>query len=93
MALADAKAPTPKRRRFNPSISWPAFTRAQDISPPICSTATLTDAAGEQLNDQYYSYQYDAEGRVIHSASTGQWQYPMYNALGQRVQDYRALTL
>jgi RHS repeat-associated protein len=26
---------------------------------------------------------------VKHSYSTGQWQYPMYNALGQRVQDYQ----
>jgi len=28
-------------------------------------------------------------GRVAHSSSTGQWQYPTYNALGQRVEDYQ----
>src|SRR5690348_6361649 len=39
--------------------------------------------------DQYFAYQYDAEGRVKYSVSTGQWQYPMYNALGQRVEDYQ----
>src|SRR5690349_23025569 len=42
---------------------------------------------GNQLNDQYFAYQYDAEGRVKYSVSTGQWQYPMYNALGQRVEE------
>ncbi|MGH7968122.1 MAG: RHS repeat-associated core domain-containing protein, partial [Limisphaerales bacterium] len=48
------------------------------------------DAAGNQLNDQYSVYQYDAEGRVTHSSSSGQWQYPTYNALGQRVEDYQS---
>jgi RHS repeat-associated protein len=47
------------------------------------------DAAGNQSNDQFFAYQYDAEGRVKYSTSTGQWQYPMYNALGQRVEDYQ----
>ncbi|HET7215935.1 MAG TPA: hypothetical protein VFL79_20255 [Terriglobia bacterium] len=55
------------------------------------SPVTVTyDAAGNQLNDQYSTYQYDAEGRVTHSYSTGQWQYPTYNALGQRVEDYQS---
>src|SRR5690348_16245728 len=47
------------------------------------------DAAGNQSNDQYFAYQYDAEGRVKYSVSTGQWQYPMYNVLGQRAEDYQ----
>jgi RHS repeat-associated protein len=53
----------------------------------IGSVTVGYDAAGNQLNDQYFTYQYDAEGRVTFSNSTGQWQYPMYNALGQRVRD------
>ncbi|HET9180462.1 MAG TPA: RHS repeat-associated core domain-containing protein [Terriglobia bacterium] len=55
----------------------------------IGSTAVSYDAAGNQLNDIWSTYEYDAEGRVKHSYSTGQWQYPTYNALGQRVQDYQ----
>ncbi len=35
-------------------------------------------------------YPYNAEGRVTHSSATGQWQYPTYNALGQRVEDYQS---
>src|SRR5690348_3087394 len=55
-----------------------------------CEAAGVSyDAAGNQLNDIWSTYEYDAEGRVKHSYSTGQWQYPMYNALGQRVQDYQ----
>ena len=41
------------------------------------------------MNDIWSTYEYDAEGRVTHSYSSGQWQYPTYNALGQRVQDYQ----
>ncbi|HET9177338.1 MAG TPA: RHS repeat-associated core domain-containing protein, partial [Terriglobia bacterium] len=47
--------------------------------------------AGNQLNDIWSTYEYDAEGRVKHSYSSGQWQYPTYNALGQRVQDYQGI--
>ena len=39
-------------------------------------------------NSREPDYEYDAEGRVKYSASTGQWQYPMYNALGQRVERF-----
>jgi RHS repeat-associated protein len=57
-----------------------------------CEAAGVSyDAAGNQLNDIWSTYEYDAEGRVKHSYSTGQWQYPMYNALGQRVQDYQGI--
>jgi len=47
------------------------------------------DLPGNQLNDIWSTYEYDAEGRVKHSYLTGPWQYPMYNALGQRVQEYQ----
>ena len=56
----------------------------------IGSAPVSYDAAGNQLNDIWSTYQYDAEGRVTHSSSSGQWQYPTYNALGQRVQDYQS---
>jgi RHS repeat-associated protein len=69
----------------------------------IGSQAVTYDAAGNQLDDQYNDYQYDAEGRVKLSSSLsnplsqcptsvtpGPWQCPMYNALGQRVEDYQA---
>ena len=46
-------------------------------------------AAGDLLWDGGSTYEYDAEGRVKYSTSTGPWQCPMYNALGQRVQDYQ----
>jgi len=55
----------------------------------ISNSGYTYDAAGNLLNDNTYTYQYDAEGRVTHSYSTGQWQYPVYNALGQRVEDYQ----
>jgi RHS repeat-associated protein len=69
----------------------------------IGSQPVTYDAAGNQRNDQYDSYQYDAEGRVKLSSSLsnplavcpttttpGPWQCPVYNALGQRVEDYQA---
>src|SRR5690348_2946022 len=55
----------------------------------ITNTGFNYDAAGDLLWDGGSTYEYDAEGRVKHSYSTGQWQYPMYNALGQRVEDYQ----
>ncbi|TAM80931.1 MAG: hypothetical protein EPN47_13685 [Acidobacteria bacterium] len=55
----------------------------------MTNTGFNYDAAGDLLWDGGSNYEYDAEGQVKHSYSTGQWQYPMYNALGQRVQDYQ----
>ncbi|HEV2245030.1 MAG TPA: RHS repeat-associated core domain-containing protein [Terriglobia bacterium] len=57
----------------------------------ITNTGFNYDPAGDLLWDGGSHYEYDAEGRVKHSYSTGQWQYPMYNALGQRVQDYQGI--
>jgi len=61
------------------------------------------DAAGELLWDGGSTYEYDAEGRVKLSyvltnpisqcpaaATPGPWQCPVYNALGQRVEDYQS---
>ena len=57
----------------------------------ITNTGYNYDAAGDLLWDGGSNYEFDAEGRVKHSYSTGQWQYPTYNALGQRVQDYQGI--
>jgi RHS repeat-associated protein len=69
-----------------PALSYDSSTNHLTF---IGGVPVTYDAAGNQSNDQFFAYQYDAEGRVTYSASTGQWQYPMYNALGQRVEDYQ----
>ena len=94
---------------FDGRLLW-HYTQATNASRyfhanALGSPGLATDAAGDQLNDQLFSYQYSAEGRVklSHSISNsvsqcstvdpstpGQWQCPMYNALGQRVEDYQA---
>ncbi|TAM80930.1 MAG: DUF2778 domain-containing protein [Acidobacteria bacterium] len=71
-----------------PAVSYNSGTNRMTS---IGSTGVSYDPAGNQLNDIWSTYEYDAEGRVKHSYSSGQWQYPMYNALGQRVQDYQGI--
>ena len=71
---------------YCPQVSFDASTNR------VTSIGSLTatyDAAGDMTYDGSCSFQYDAEGRVNYSSCPGQWQYPMYNALGQRVEDYQ----
>ncbi len=53
----------------------------------IGATSVNYDAAGNQLNDATYNYQYDAEGRLSYTSaqSWSWWESSVYNAQGQRM--------
>jgi len=65
------------------------FDAATNWLTKVGSTSTSHDAAGDMTYDGTYTYQYDAEGRVVSSTGPA-WQYPVYNALGQRIEDYQS---
>jgi RHS repeat-associated protein len=75
----------------------PQYTFKQATNQ-ISNSGFTYDAAGNLLSyitaGYTYNYQYDAEGRLVSLLRTdrGDFRYPMYNALGQRVRELRAAT-